>query len=216
MGYQRTNLSTFTGRAGEYATAAQLLSRGIMVHFPAVDKDVDLIAGNSIRIQVKTSRRAVYRNSGYVFGLGCKRIGKHASKSKYLRDYSKVVDFLVCCGLDDNKFWVLPAGVLAKFPTVQSLMLGTAHHGLVDTEKLHKLLASGMRQCDVAREMGIHPVTVSEHARGRKHTKSKFSHILAVEADKYENAWHEIEAAVRSTQEIDLNEAAEEVAQETI
>ncbi len=53
--------------------------------------------------------------------------------------------------------------------------------------------------------MGIHPVTVSEHARGnRKNLKNKnFSHILAVEADKYENAWHEIEAAVNLANEID-------------
>jgi len=43
--YQKTNMSAFIGRAGEYAVASQLLLRGIQVNFPAVDKDVDLIAG---------------------------------------------------------------------------------------------------------------------------------------------------------------------------
>ncbi len=204
MIYQQTNRSSFIGKAGEHAVASELLSRFIDVAFPTVDSGVDLIAGGKVRIQVKTSNRSPLRPSGYVFGLGHKRLGKSTSK-KALRDWSKEVDFLICYGLDEKRCWILPSSVLTKYPTVESLCLGTQHHGVVDSQKVYDLLDSGMKQCEVARVMGIHPVTVSEHARGnRKNLKNKnFSHILAVEADKYENAWHEIEAAVNLANEID-------------
>src|SRR6185503_18402337 len=190
------------GRAGEYSVAAQLLVRGIMVHFPAVDKDVDLIAGNSLRIQVKTSRLSPSRVSGYAFGLGQKRLGK-AVERKYLREYVGVVDFLICWGLDENRFWIFPTSVMAQYPAVQTLLLGGNHKRFVDRERLHALLESGMRQCDVAREMGIHPVMVSEFARGKKLPIRKKFHKFAQVADQYEGAWHEIISALGMVEDID-------------
>ncbi len=195
-------MSGFIGRAGEYSVAAQLLMRGIMVHFPAVDKDVDLIAGNSLRIQVKTSRLSSARGSGYAFGLGQKRLGKTVS-CKRLREYVGVVDFLICWGLDENRFWIFPTSAMAEYPAVQTLLLGGNHKRFVDRELLHKLLASGMRQCDVAREMGIHPVMVSEFARGKKKPIRKKFHKFSQIADQYEGAWHEIISALGMVEDID-------------
>lgn len=204
---QAKNMSTFTGKAGEYAVASQLLARGVTVHFPVVDSGVDLIVGDSVRIQVKTSRKTEYRASGYAFTLGNKRIGKYEQKAKYIRHYVGKVDFLILVGLDESRFWIVPSIVLAQFPDVQTLLLGGNHKRFVDRERLHKLLATGMRQCDVAAEMGIHPVMVSEFARGKKLPIRKKFHHFAVEADKYEDAWHEVISAVGLTNEIDAFES---------
>ncbi len=214
--YQKTNMSGFVGKAGEYAVASQLLARGIQVHFPAVDKDVDLIAGNSIRIQVKTSRKSPSRVSGYAFGLGTKRIGKHVCKTRYLREYAGTVDFLVCYGLDEQRFWVIPIAAMSAYPTVQTLLLGGNHKRFVDREQLYRLLASGMRQCDVAREMGIHPVMVSEFARGKKQPMSKKFHRVAEGVDRYEDAWQEIIAAVELTHQINAVPSVKKAAKSTV
>ncbi len=209
------NHPSFIGKAGEYAVAAQLLARGIIVHFPAVDTGVDLIAGERIRIQVKARHRekvgphhsSRVRVSGYNFTLGTKRMTKTKAvaelKAKSMADWFPNVDFLICWGIDDNRFWIIPSAVMAKHPTVKSLLLGGNHKRFVDRDRIHKLLASGMRQCDVAKEMDIHPVMVSEFARGKKLPFRKIFHHLNEEADKYENAWHEIIQAVGLTNQID-------------
>lgn len=203
------NQSTFTGKAGEHAVMAQLLSRGVPVSLPIVDCGVDLIAGNGIRIQVKTSRKSAGRGygSGYAFGLGQKRIGKHETKAKYLRQYVGHVDFIIFVGLDDWRFWIVPVEMTVKYPGVQTVMLGGIHKRFVDRQRLQELLAAGTRQCDVATEMGIHPVMVSEFARGKKLPIRKKFHHFAVEADKYEDAWHEVISAVGLTNEIDAFES---------
>lgn len=198
-------MSSFTGKAGEHAVIAQLLSRGISVAAPIVDDGVDLIVAGSLRIQVKTSRKSLSRGfgSGYVFGIGVKRVSKHVQKAKSIRQYVGKVDFMIFVGLDDWRFWVVPVSLMAMHPNVQSVMLGGTHKRFVDRVRLKELLKSGMRQCDVAAEMGIHPVMVSEFARGKKQPIKKNFHHFAVQADKYENAWHEISAALGLAAEID-------------
>ncbi len=124
-------------------------------------------------------------------------------RAKTMADWFPNVDFLVCWGIDDNKFWIIPSVVMAKHPTVSSLLLGGNHKRFVDRDRIHKLLASGMRQCDVAKEMDIHPVMVSEFARGKKLPFKKVFHHLNEEADLYENAWHEIISAVGLTNQIE-------------
>jgi hypothetical protein len=196
--FQKTNMSGLIGKAGEYAVAANLMARGINVYFPAVDKDIDLIAGTSVKIQVKTSRKASYRSegAGYSFGIGNKRVGKYAQEGKYLREYAGIVDFLVFVGLDEMKFWIIPSSVMGKFPAVQTLTLGGNHKRFVDRERLASLLETDLRQCDIAKVMGLHPVIVSEFARGKyKPIRAKF-HCFNVEAEKYEGAWQEIISVV--------------------
>lgn len=57
-----------------------------------------------------------------------------------------------------------------------------------------------MKQSQVARSMGISDMCVSDFVRGK--TKGTYPGSLCELADKYENAWHEIEQAVHGSGEV--------------
>lgn len=207
-------ITQFIGKAGEYAVASQLLLRKVVVHFPAVDDGVDLIAGEHIRIQVKTRRRESCRQAGYNFTLGQKRISCGVHKDAFLRAKNMAeifpkIDYLICWGVEDNKFWVLPSEVLSRFPAVQSLGLGTPHRRYADYDEILRLYTEGHRQCHIAERLDIHPVTVSEICRGRV-PKINPAHMLAIEADKYENNWDGLISSIRLAEEVDKPLGVEE------
>ena len=200
--------SSFLGKAGEYAVAAQLLSRGIVVHFPAVDNGVDLIAGTRLRIQVKSRRKSSSRETGYNFTLGAKREtgSKLASmmRAKTMAELFPNIDYLICWGVDDNRFWILPSAMLAEYPKVQSLLLGSNHKRYADYDRILEMHKSGMRNVDIADELGVHAVTVSEVIRGRISNVSP-STMLSVDADAFEGKWDFLAADVRLVDGVDFN-----------
>lgn len=189
--------SHFIGRAGEYAVAAQLLIRGITVHFPAVDTGVDLIAGERVRVQVKTARLQPAR-SAYSFSL---RSGpKPNGKIRPQKDWSKACDVMVFWGIDTNRFWVIPSSFLAPPHDVQTLLLGsTTHRPKIDYEKIRELYASGVTQREIASMFGISWHSVWETIQRKK----DFKFGVSVDCDKYENAWNEIESAISLTSQVE-------------
>ena len=199
--------SHFLGRAGEYAVASQLLSRGIPVHFPAVDTGSDLIAGEKIRIQVKSTRifqgtaRSAPRK-GYCFSLNTAvpnwANGRHKTK---LRDWSKVCDFIVFWGMDENRFWVVPSTVVSGGPKkVQTIVLGAPQtHWTVNRDEVKALLSTGLSQREVAKRIGVSEMSVSRVAHGQHDSVPSPN----TKCNKYENAWHEIISAVGLVNQID-------------
>lgn len=182
--------------------ASQLLMRDVMVHFPAVDVGVDLIAGGRLRLQVKTSRKHTYRCGGYVFTLS-KRVPKILYDRYDLRMPNwEHVDYLVCCGIDDMRFWVIPSAALLSFPKVQTLILGTGHHKYVDHDRMESLLKSGLSTRVVAKEMGVSEICVHEHRRG-KIPSGKYLNSLSVDADRYEGHWDGILRDLSLVEQID-------------
>lgn len=196
----------FVGRAGEYSVAAQLLVRGIPVHFPAVDTGSDLIAGERVRIQVKSARifqgtaRCAARK-GYVFSLNTAVPNwANGRKKTRLRDWSSVCDYLVFWGIDENRFWIVPASVCCGDRAVQSLLLGAPQtHWTVNRDEVKGLLSTGLSQREVASRLGISEMSVSRVVHGQNNSKPS----LNSKCNSYENAWHEIISAIGLTKQVD-------------
>lgn len=194
----------YIGKAGEHAVASQLLLREVPVQFPVVDVGVDLFAGAkaTVRIQVKSVHSRRNRRDGYCFTLASRvRLNGEKNYRLKVKDWTKEADFLVLWGIEENRFWVLPTRLLAG-KKVQGLLVGsTGHRKQVDHARILSLYATGMTQSAVAREMGLSAMCVSECVRGK--TYGTYADQACVDADKYLNAWHEIEAAVKLANEID-------------
>lgn len=113
------NIATqLQGQAGVWAVAAQLAIRGHIPSFPGVDYGFDLMIENGIRIQVKSSRLVGKKRGKYgVYPAYCFNIRKtsvnYEKRARSVsRDWTKVTDFFVLWGIDDNRFWIVPtAGV---------------------------------------------------------------------------------------------------------
>jgi len=117
------------GQAGVYRVCAELLVRGVNCAIPTVDTGVDILLLDGRRVQVKATRLASRRSKdkqapslgpAYRFTLSVKGFGnphqgswrRHASSRPFvLRSYSNEVDFLVLWGVDEDRFWVIPAAI---------------------------------------------------------------------------------------------------------
>ena len=206
------NSTHYIGKAGEYAVAAQLLIRGINVHFPAVDDGVDLIAGDNIRIQIKTSRKAVIPKgrsgtAAYHFNVASSYYVKGSLVcTKRKRDWSKVVDFFVFWGIDENRFWVAPSVLLQKAQS--GIQLGVKPtYFILNQQEIIALVRTGLDQRTVAARLGVSEMSVSRAVRGIAPTSKPSA---AHEINQRENAWHEIIAAVGLVNAVNDSETASE------
>lgn len=199
----------FTGKAGEHAVASELLVRGIPVHIPIVDVGCDLIAGERVRIQVKSARlfRGTEKSrpmASYMFSLGTSAPNwKNGCHKTIWRDWSKVCDFIICWGVDERRFWVIPTNLLstARERTVTTLHVGGPRkRWTVDQEEVRALVATGLSQRDAAKRLGISEMSVSRACNFATQTSMP---TISAQFDKYENAWHEIISAVGLTNQID-------------
>jgi len=141
------------GQAGVYSVAAQLLLRGIVPSFPAVDIGADLYTEMGTRIQVKCGG-VKYRGS-YNF---CLVHGPSSNKRGYIDriadGFHLDADFHIFWGIDDNRFWVVPSGFLegktaVVMPPRESVYLR------VDEAAIMADYGLGMKQSDIARKYGL-------------------------------------------------------------
>ena len=100
------------GEAGKYRVAAELLKRGIPVFFPACDDGIDLIAGEH-RLQIKTCRfprshRIKDGQPKYRFNF-IHWSTRHVHPAPKLAHLNEKVTHVICWGVDDDLFWVIPA-----------------------------------------------------------------------------------------------------------
>jgi hypothetical protein len=117
MNYKEKHYWTqLQGQAGVWTVAAQLALRGHAPMFASVDYGYDLMLDNGLRIQVKAARlsanvgklRNRYPGGVYHFNLRCANRDANGKLKCMNRDYSKVADFFVFWGIDENRFWILP------------------------------------------------------------------------------------------------------------
>jgi hypothetical protein len=117
----RDNIRTqLQGQAGVYAVVAQLLLRGHIPFFPAVDHGYDIMLDNGIRIQVKSARlfsstmgkRNRHPWGAYGFDTRSAKLDADGKMRRIARDYSQVADFFVLWGIDENRFWIVPTSEL--------------------------------------------------------------------------------------------------------
>lgn len=119
-----------TGQAGVMRVASELMVRGENVLFPQVDTGVDLLTGHGLRVQVKSAHlNNRYGRLGYALTLGWRQRGSKQTPARR-RPYSEEVDYIVIWGIDEDRFWIVPAAVLDN---IQCLLLWAGR-----TEPIHK------------------------------------------------------------------------------
>ena len=98
------------GIAGELRVMSELILKGYNPAKSYIDDGIDIILQDGIKIQVKTSIRKAKENSktlGYRFQVRKGNLKKVVDPSTY-------VDFLICWGVADNIFWIIPAKNIGK------------------------------------------------------------------------------------------------------
>lgn len=112
------------GQAGVWAVSSQLAMRGIAPIFPGVDLGYDLALENGLRLQVRTATLTTtgsnkkYPYCAYVFHVrrDCWYAGVGRRRGQYAvtTPFSKVADYFVFWGIDENRFFIVPTTVELK------------------------------------------------------------------------------------------------------
>ena len=188
------------GQAGVWTVAAQLAIRGLHVHFPGVDYGYDILIDGGIRIQVKSSRlldRASKKNGpdGYSFKFWRSATRYRAGRP---RDYSKVCHFVVLWGIDENRFWIVPAPLIAN---TAGLLVGPK--GFYERSRFteaSELAAAGLSKHDIAERLGITVQGVDYQLRGGRLRRPR--QTVGSQVRELEGRWDLITGALAT-----LNEA---------
>lgn len=107
------------GQAAVLRVAAELGFRGASIAFPAVDDaGVDLVVLPGVRVQVKSAylrkHHRVYPEGAYWFKFVSGPIvtGNNTIKRRGPRQFSHQCDVIVLMGIDESRFWIVPAALL--------------------------------------------------------------------------------------------------------
>lgn len=213
--------TTAQGMAGNFRVASELLLRGFRVYMPAVDSGVDLLVNECVRVQVKSAHvKAVPRYAGaqpsYGFWLarGPKGLGGGRSTKTVARIFSKTCDFVVLWGIEQGRFWIVPAALLDNR---YSVTVGPDMRWIpIDTSRVRQLHAEGMIQGDIAKELGVSEMTVSRRRRGM-YSNEPDANVLIHRIKACEGRWENIQDVVDTLTEacedlsVKLNEAEKEL-----
>jgi len=185
--------------AGEHAVAAQLLVRGLNVFFPAIDTGVDLLCDNGCRVQVKSSHlgvgpshKATYPEGIYQFEFKAWRsIAMNSTRSRRAPRPSleSYCDIVVLWGIEQNRFWVVPAGV---FRGTQRVFLGPTNDRrfIKDIPEMQAMVEMGMSQVEIGKHFGIRQAAVC--TRLQKATTRQHCESIRHDVRLCENAWENI------------------------
>jgi hypothetical protein len=195
------------GQAGVYQVAAQLLLRGINISFPAVDEGADLIAESGIRIQVKSTgivhrSGANFDNGAYWFHFTRMTRASHVArlrgnKTPLTQKFSERCDVVILWGIDQNRFWIVPAIELDNWHMV-AIGTATTYRKPVDPAVVKALRDTVARQQDAADELGVSRATISRKLSGLNLKTSKVSIVAS-----YEDRWDVIAAQVAAYKQVD-------------
>jgi predicted DNA-binding protein YlxM (UPF0122 family) len=163
------------GQAGAFRVASELLLRGHVPSVPAVDTGVDIILDNGLRLQVKSV--SLRPHPGYDQGAYCFSIKDNNYGSKK-RDWAKVVDFLIYWGIDESRFFVVPA-----LEATQNFWVRPKEYTrvCVSVDTMRILRDKGMTFEEIAQQLGVSRQTVARNLvrpsklnspRGNRHLSS--------------------------------------------
>lgn len=199
---ERTHAS-LTGQAGVWAVASQLALRGLIPHFPGVDFGYDVMVDGGIRIQVKAARKQPKRQ-----GWGAKVYWFKMWKPAYAsgnnkihrgrpRDYSSDCDFVVFWGIDENRFWIVPATLISK---TCSIVLGPeGFYKRSEFPETRALAVTGMTPKQIAERLGITVQGVMYQLRGGRLRKPNSTIVAQVR--ELEGRWDLITGALATLRE---------------
>lgn len=184
----KAHASQLQGQAGVWSVAAQVAMRGHVPCFPGVDYGFDIVLDNGLRLQVKSSRlkyHPAYPDGAYAFSFrqSYMALSKNRIRDRSNRDYSKVSDFFVLWGVDENRFWVIPCSHGKR-----SIWFGRAVHSTpwLDVDKMREMRDAGMTQEQIAQALGTNQAVVSRNLRKTAHLYDEFSQRRL---KMFENRW---------------------------
>jgi len=164
----------------------ELLRQGINPYRPVVDDHgVDLMLLNGLRLQVKSahlsapnkgrSRSYVFSCAQNVYGIGYRRIQKR-------RTFANECDFVIFVGLDQRRFWILPATLIDAYGDMSIVMREC--DSAPTLLKINEMLGKGMLKTEIAKELGCCETTIWKRGKGFRERNCKLSLIRS-----YEDRW---------------------------
>jgi hypothetical protein len=151
--------AAFTGRAGEYAVATQLLLREVPVLWPAVDTGFDLMTMDGCRVQVKCAHIYNHKNGPrYTFPLPKNRRLPNSDKTTKLvakRPFREICDYVVFWGIEQNRFWVTPAHLCDEITGIELGYEPSLRRFKGSVSDMREMLALGYNRGQVAKHYGI-------------------------------------------------------------
>ncbi len=191
------------GQVGVYRVAAELMRRGWTPYLPVVDNGVDLTVDGSVRIQVKSTVKAVrnaWGRSHYQFTL--RKAARYLRSRKveaFNRRFSGECDFVVCHAIDDNRFWVVPAAVFDGKPGVLLSAEGRTQWKDIDLDKADTLRSAGRTIQSIADEMGVSFEALRQRLKTRRTAPTR----KYTDMNQYLDRWDLIGSALRLVKGID-------------
>jgi hypothetical protein len=158
--------AALTGRAGEYAVAAQILLRDMAILWPAVDMGCDLMAENGCRIQVKCAHFYNHPDGArYHFPLPKTRRLPNTDKTTKLvtrKTFAEICDYVVFWGIEQNRFWVVPAAVADSCTGVDLGIESSQRRFVGSVADMREMKALGYSNYKISKHYGIQQCSVKQ------------------------------------------------------
>lgn len=184
------------GEASVLSTEVNLIRRGFKTFKPSVDDGIDLaiIQGKGlVRLQVKCSSLiSKIRGEGepmtyYEFSLtSVKASFGEGGVIINKRNFSSQVDFLILHGVDEDKFWVVPAALLDDKKSA-TIYTNSRSRPDINWDDVRTRRDAGETLRSIGDSIGLSASAVMERLRGTtKEAESKIVNQLRA----CENGWH--------------------------
>jgi hypothetical protein len=151
--------AAFTGKAGEHAVASQLFLREMGVLWPLVDTGYDLMTEFGCRVQVKCAHFYHHKTSPrYFFPLPKTRRMPNTDKTTKLvarKSFAEVCDFVVFWGIEQNRFWIVPAALVDESTGVELGLENSQRRFVGSVSDMREMLKLGYNRGQVAKHYNI-------------------------------------------------------------
>jgi hypothetical protein len=194
MGLREPKYAALTGKAGEYIVAGQLMLRGLNVFWPASDTGCDIMTDNLCRLQVRSAHLYHRKEYGplYFFPLPKNRRVPNSDKTTILvvrKKFSEICDFVVFHGIEQNRFWIVPAALCDECTGVELGTESTLRRFTGSIKEMREMLALGYNRGQVAKHYGIERTSLQQFLDSGK----DFVNVpVATRMRACENAWQHI------------------------
>ena len=102
------------GLAGELRVMSELILRGYNPAKSYIDNGIDFILEDGTKIQVKTTLKKSSDKKGFM----SYRFGMRKGNDKKKINPSSYCHFIICWGISDNQFWIIPANKIGNRATI--------------------------------------------------------------------------------------------------
>jgi hypothetical protein len=184
------------GQAGVHAVISQLMLRGHDAWLPVSDDHgVDVKVDDGVRIQVKTSSiryRKPWPTGHYSFSFHKQTYRAGNRIVSLRRDTAAECDFVILWGIEQNRFWIIPSGVVKDRRSVMFSANPETAYVRVDIEAVNRLVECGMSLPDAAKQMNVPLTTLWRRmTTGVNAPKGAWGKTATMYA-RYEGCWDQL------------------------